>query len=592
MANRTFGWIQNPSSTETLRNVVSLFVPDSEFCEQMLQHRLPLLAANQLFKNPSMLQEFHKILRSKSRQKSIKYDILKGQGSGGGSRKNAKCSGLVQAAIDGQQFREYIINGKKQRIKKPYTDDWTADGFLRWAISIGLLDYDYSNDTCSITNLGRQLVMADSEVSRKAVLCEAFLLYPPVYRILDILIKSGHSTKFEIGAKLGFTDEEGFTSIPQNIWVQMYCEALDSKERSKIRSNVEGSSDKYARMIAHWLEEVGWVKKTPKEVVETIGGKTYSVIINQAYEITKEGKENFIKHYNSDYPRKIVYREMLASKAPNIDYLRNRRTWILEFLKDHQSRSLQEIIAFLSTKNINDSYITILDDLKGLINIGVDIRADEDRFYLNDDIIKLIPFSGTIYNTVTSTVQIKERVRSKLESIDHKYLTLIDYAYSGKNSCMDFEIYTIDLFVNELKFQGQHLGGSNKPDGIIYDSRNGTIIDNKAYSKGFTITRHMADEMIRYLQDNNVRNPQINPNEWWKNFPPTVSDFNFIFISSQFKGEVNSMLANIKNRTGNNGGALDVESLLYMADDIKKGVIDKSYFFNATGQNKEVTYIK
>ena len=73
-------------------------------------------------------------------------------------------------------------------------------------------------------------------------------------------------TKFEIGSKLGFTDEAGFTSFPQNIWVQAYEESTDEEEKTKLRANTEGSSDKYARMICGWLEGIGWVKKTPKTV--------------------------------------------------------------------------------------------------------------------------------------------------------------------------------------------------------------------------------------------------------------------------------------------------------------------------------------
>lgn len=80
-------------------------------------------------------------------------------------------------------------------------------------------------------------------------------------------------------------------------------------------------------------------------------------------------------------------------------------------------------------------------------------------------------------------------------------MTLIDYAFSGKDKCIDFEVYTIDLLVNELAFNGVHLGGTRKPDGIFYHNNNGVIIDNKAYSKGFTISRGMADEMTRYVQE-------------------------------------------------------------------------------------------
>lgn len=114
MANRTFGWIQNPSSTDTLRNILGIFVPGSDFHTFMVSERLPLLASAGLFKTPGLYMDFQKILR---RNKSIAYDILKGQGAGSESRSKAKCSGLAQAAITGQQFKEYVVDGKKIRIK-------------------------------------------------------------------------------------------------------------------------------------------------------------------------------------------------------------------------------------------------------------------------------------------------------------------------------------------------------------------------------------------------------------------------------------------------------------------------------------------
>ena len=89
MANRTFGWIQNPSSTDTLRDILGLFVPGSEFHTYMVNERLPLLASAGLFKTPGLYMEFQKILRA---NKPIAFDVLKGQGAGGESRAKAKCS--------------------------------------------------------------------------------------------------------------------------------------------------------------------------------------------------------------------------------------------------------------------------------------------------------------------------------------------------------------------------------------------------------------------------------------------------------------------------------------------------------------------
>lgn len=588
MANRTFGWIQNPSSTDTLRDILGLFVPGSKFYKYMVDERLPLLAKAGLFKDPTLYVDFQEILKS---QKPISYDVLKGKGAGGESRSKAKCSGLAQAAITGQRFKEYVVDGKTIRMKKPYTDDWTADGFLRWAVSLGFLDYNYADDTCSITDLGVSLVNAETSKEKKTILGKAYVSYPPVCRLLGLLLSNGHMTKFEMGSRLGFTDEAGFTSFPQNIWVQAYEEASDDEERRTLRTDTEGSSDKYARMICGWLEEIGWVNKRSKTVKETFGSKDYTCVISSAFEITAKGIINYKKALGkSKSPRvpKIVYREMLASKASNANYLRMRRSLILEYLSNHTPRTLNEIKAYLLLKNIDESPATIKDDMNGLINIGMDIECIGGSYKLKDKIEKLALYQGDVAKENTDAVVVKDRARLRLQSIDHKYLTLIDYAFSGKDKCTDFEVYTIDLLVNELQFNGAHLGGARKPDGIFYYNQNGVIIDNKAYARGFTITRAMADEMTRYVQENNDRNPERNPNKWWLNFGEEVNKFNFVFISSLFRGEVEMMLNNIEQSTGVEGCALTAEHLLYFADAIKGGNIRKIDFINQLGAGKEI----
>ena len=53
------------------------------------------------------------------------------------------------------------------------------------------------------------------------LLVNAILAYPPAIRILNLLSETdeAHLTKFEIGQKLGFIGEDGFTSMPQKIFI-------------------------------------------------------------------------------------------------------------------------------------------------------------------------------------------------------------------------------------------------------------------------------------------------------------------------------------------------------------------------------------
>lgn len=585
---RTFGWIQNPSSTDSLKKIVSLFVPESDFYVEFVERRLPLIRDAHLLAQPDLYSKFQAALK----EPRISYSLLKGKGAGNNGRKNAKCSGIAQAAIDGQQLRIYSINGHEVEMKKPYTDDWSADGFLRWAVSIGFMDYNYDDDTCSVTESGKKFVLASSPQEECSILGTAYLSYPPVCRILGLLCDGGHYTKFEIGRQLGFTDEAGFTSFPQNIWVQAYVLG-DSAEKSTLRANTEGSSDKYARMICGWLSHIGWVQKSDKEVIEHVGGEEYSTSISSAYTITAEGLRNYKRAIGSSSSAKvpkIVYLEMLASKASNADELRTRRGHIIKYISGSTKRSIMQIVEYIESKGYEVNIATIKDDLQGLINIGLNIKEQGGLYQLKDEVLKLhIPARSLSPENKSEQTIIKERVRGRLNYIDHKYLTLIDYSFQGKDN-QEFEIFTIDLFANELQFWGKHMGGTRKPDGLISYNKHGVIIDNKAYSHGFSITRHMADEMIRYVQENSDRREERNKNRWWDSFPIEDNFFNFLFISSLFKGNVAEALDGIKQATRVNGGAINTENLLYYADALKGGLLSKDVFLDKINQNEEIIY--
>lgn len=220
---RTFGWIQNPSSTTNLKSVVGLFVKNSNSYNKLIYETLPLLKKYNLIELDVDFDSYIELL--KTDKTTLPYAILKGKGCNGKARSQAKCSGLVQALISAQKSITLDNGNEKITIKKPYTDDWTADGFLRWAIAIGFLKYDVKTDACSVTDLGTRFVKANNVDIEKEILGEAYLSYPPVTRVLSLLKENGHLTKFEIGNQLGFVGEAGFTSISQNIWVASYAAA-------------------------------------------------------------------------------------------------------------------------------------------------------------------------------------------------------------------------------------------------------------------------------------------------------------------------------------------------------------------------------
>ena len=318
---------------------------------------------------------------------------------------------------------------------------------------------------------------------------------------------------------------------------------------------------------------MGWVTAMPKNVEGIYRGKKYNGTI-QAYSITRQGEKALITAKgNSSNKRldKIVHFEMLASnKAYGSDYLRYERATIIKSIAG-SFKSLLQIKSSLMGYELNVDEAAIKDHIDGLINIGLDIVEKDNKYKLLDNVKKLdIPEKNTFLKDDVNVIV--DRVRAKLKNIDHKYLELISLAYSDASSkgrknadAREFEIKTADLFINELGFEGMRLGDANRPDVIISKNNKGTIIDNKSYKDGFNINKHSADEMSRYINENNKKDKSLNPNCWWINFNANVNEFTFLFITSYLKGEYEKQLEYI-SRANNNikGAAIGIENLLYL----------------------------
>ena len=156
---------------------------------------------------------------------------------------------------------------------------------------------------------------------------------------------------------------------------------------------------------------------------------------------------------------------------------------------------------------------------------------------------------------------------------------MVDLAYDSKQNRL-FEMKTIELLINECNYKGLHLGGTRKPDGIVYTNNEvenyGIIIDTKAYSKGYNLPISQVDEMTRYVEENNKREKKRNPNEWWNNFDSNVKNFYFSFISGKFVGNIEEKLQRITLFTEIYGNAITVTTLLYIANEIKANRMKKS----------------
>ena len=593
----TFGWVQNPGDLKKLKKVVGIFKAGSAENLDLVSNKLPLLLTYGLISNDDY-NDF--IAELNKTDIEIDYSKLKGKGSGSRTRKDAICTGIIQAIIEAQQNKTYSdAAGNSITIKKPYTDDWTAEGFLRWAISCGLLEYVKDDDKCKITPLGEELANApDNSPAETEALTKALLSYPPVIRILSLLEAQDEQTKFDLGSKLGFKGEMGFTSMPQDAYLCDYCEATTAGERTNVRSNEEGDSDKYARGIASWCMQMGWVESNQKDVTETYRRKSYTAKL-QTYSITRKGEKALIKaRGNSSNPRlaRVLMFEMLASnKVSSANYLRFVRACIIKALTS-SDKSTDQLKEALKGYELDVDDTAIKDHIEGLISIGLEITENAGKYRLLDK-IECLEIPARTECVKDNVVDIKDRVRNKLIHLDHKYLALIDLAYSDaasrakKNAdAREFEIQTADLFTKELSFNGQRLGDSRKPDVIISYGLDGTIVDNKSYKDGFNISRTCADEMSRYINENNLRQKSLNPNEWWKNFDSTITAYTFLFITSYLKGQFEDQLEYVSNANGGiKGAAIGVESLLYLSEGIKAGRISHADFYS-NFNNKEMIY--
>ena len=557
---RTFGWVQDSGQIESLYKVVSVFNKASVTYKELVDSKISELIEIRDGRN-RLLDAL------KANPLKIKYIDLVGKSFK--PRPIARCNGIIQATVNGQ--------------RRPFIGNWPADNFLRWAQCLGFIKYNYYDDTFEITETGLEFSNSQEGKQRDEILENALLSYPPVVRILNLLEDGSIKTKFEIGKNLGFVGEDGFTSLPQDILVMSLSNIDDVKEKNKLKTDTEGSADKYARMISKWLTKMGLLKQVPKVITVQIGTDTYTANIGQAYVITAKGVKALNKaRGKSRYKRiaKNISWEMLATKGVDRDYIRTRRAYIIKILAENKNGlTLEEIRSILELQYMTPELFTVVkDDIEGLNNIGLNINLVNNKYFFDDEINDfIIPRVKDEDNEKSEITIKKDELREGLDKLSHEYLSIIDLSYDSKQNRL-FEMKVVELLVKECKYKGLHLGGSRKPDGIIYTSNleenYGLIIDTKAYSKGYDLPISQVDEMTRYVIENNERDETRNPNKWWNNFSSNIDEFYFTFISGEFRGNIDEKLNRISIVTNRKGVAITIISLLKLVNEIKAQRMD------------------
>ncbi|WP_237799615.1 restriction endonuclease FokI C-terminal domain-containing protein [Corynebacterium accolens] len=567
MHRRTYGWIQNPSDFAKLKKTVQIFDSTSDHYSQLKKELVPSLIPIKEIRE-DLLAKLEKSCTEFSYPELVgfKQDAF---GKRNISRAEAVADSLIQVSIPSQSVK---TTGKN------WTDNWTATGYLSWALSLNFLKHDRETDTCRITSSGKTLSeSADGSAEEFEILQGAILRYPPATQVLNILSNSDTPiTKFHIGNQLGFKGEKGFTSYREDLMLDWLLTAPDADLRKKIRQDIEGTSDKYARMIAGWLKKLGLVKQQREDGTTESGEKltpfpSYSITATGEHELRKSKGSS-----NNSIVEKYLTWEFLAVGSAESDYTRSRRSVILQALS--ASNSKNSLIQKLRKCGFDDDFAVIKNDIAGLNTFGIRIDTVGDKIYLRD---KITPFSVpkisfTEDQRSNELKLLKEKIMAETD-LDPKYYALIDIAYDGNRS-RDYEIMTIDLLTNVYGFKGKLLGNSRRPDGIVYTPDFGITIDTKAYSKGYSKNISQEDEMVRYIEDNQLRDAKRNPNKWWEEFDPNIpaDSHYFLWVSSQFKETFTQQLASTSARTNSKGGALGVEQLLIGADLINKGKLKLS----------------
>ena len=164
-----------------------------------------------------------------------------------------------------------------------------------------------------------------------------------------------------------------------------------------------------------------------------------------------------------------------------------------------------------------------------------------------------------------------------LKKLDHKYLQAVDIAYKKKTTNAEstlLEILSTNLFIKEMNFNGLHLGGSNKPDGFAYtkDKKIGLILDSKAYSSGFAVTKSSTDAMARYIRQYNKRNDD---SKWWINIPKDIKNTYFLYISSYYIGNYSKQLLDFERGNEMKGGLVEIAKLILVAEKVKENSLNE-----------------
>lgn len=570
MVERTFGWVQDPSDLTKLRRVVEVFCPDSQTHAELCEDLIPRLVE---------ARDGRDDLLQAMRRNPLRLSYRELVGTGFTPRRNSRCNGIVQAALPGQ--------------KREFSLDWPADNFVRWAHALGFIQWEVSDDHFAATDAGIALSKTDpGSDAEYRLFADGLLSYPPAVRVIGLLadaeaIDEGGLTKFDIGKRLGFQGEQGFTTISRDFFVKEYILSESTEIREKMNRNWEGTADKYARMICSWLMKLKypWVRREYREFGRSKDGTCVCRL--NLFTLTATGFEERKKITGTSSmsrSSKRVPMQMLCTKGAGRGLLRMRRARILDMIR-RRVASVDQIKKMLMEHGMEASETVIAGDLRGLENIGLAIEENQGEFRCRDTIVDLAITQTQASDEPSDAIQImKEQCADELHVIPDNFLVLIEMGFKREKSKL-FEIKVAELLIEHCGFHGRWMGGQNRPDVIVYDDATGAVIDTKSYQHGFSLPVNERDKMLRYLTDAKKRIQSVT---WWQSFPAEVEKFIFLFVSGKFTGNFLAQLRALGELAETGGGVITALALLLFAEKIASGEMSRPEFLRRASQLEEM----
>lgn len=483
---------------------------------------------------------------------------------------------LMRAILDTRLSPEDRGNDRRaQRLA------WDARCRIKAICACGMARLDRDNQGYRLTELGRELrrarkhfrefrglrLLSSEEIE---LFRQGILTNPPVVRVLTLLNESRKKgreglSKYDIGGRLGFAGDVGFTHYEPEFVVRM----------GKSFINTEGDADKWARTILSWLTQVGWVAR----------GGTVSVLGRPLWLYTTDCAVDRVLRYSARSAIQYIPQEMLCShRHPFAEIVQRRRVSILRVLEKTPLITFDDLLSAVLSAGDDTDAETLEFDLLNLQQAGIPISRERSHLRLTGriklDAAAQPPLDGR--RKVDGIEKLIEHYVAKYaDTLPSRLVdSLIRHGCGGTASAALFET-SVEKFFSLMGYESQGLGQGRgrvadviaKYRGPVYPKSYGLIIDAKAYEKyAFPAgdVRKMKEYIGRHGQE--LLNDQI-PNHA------------FVFVSMAFSAP-EGRLEEIAGDTAVNGTAIDVFTLLELGSRIARGQLSIAGLYPSFATNR------